>query len=211
MFSPGLLAHRPAAPTCAPPDSRPASLSTHLLSGFPSPSLPELQKAFSIPKSLPDAPRPHLTLTLWRRERCNSCTKGLGGAGGPGVGSRGAQSPGLPWLIAAGEGGREGSLTPAPGPSLQSRSCSSSGSGGGALAPAPPGAGRRGAGSRRRGPARVVRELVEGRGFQSPGGPAPLRQPPRPQPPGPLLRGGWVMERRARLRGAPGPGPVTFL
>lgn len=100
----------PAAPTtCAPRTLRPASLSpTSFLDLHPHLRQGSKRPPFSIRESPPGAPRPHLTLTLWRRERCNSCTKGLGGAGGPGVGSRGAQSPGLPWLIAAGEGGRAG-------------------------------------------------------------------------------------------------------
>ncbi|XP_047594297.1 synapsin-1-like [Lutra lutra] len=99
----------------------------------------------------------------------------------------GVQSPGLPWLIAAGEGGNEGAPAPTPGPALQSSGCCSS-----AQAGAPPGVERRGAGSRRRGPARVVREPAEGRGFQRPGAPAPRRLPrPRcpPQPLRPLFRG----------------------
>lgn len=119
------------------------------------------------------------------------------------MGSRGAQSPGLPWLIAAEEGGSEGAPAPTPGPALQSSGCGCS-----APAGAPPAAGRRGAGSRRRGPARVVREPAEGRGFQRPGAPAPPRpsRPSRPPcPPQPLrpLFGGGRMPGRAD----PGPGP----
>lgn len=44
------------------------------------------------------------------------------------MGSRGTQSPGLPWLIAAGGGAREGAPAAAPSPALQSSSCGSSGS-----------------------------------------------------------------------------------
>lgn len=118
--------------------------------------------------------------------------------GGPVPRTSLAHSGGRRW-----EGGRPG---PAPGPSLQSSGCACSG--GGALAAAPPGAGRRGAGSRRRGQARVVREPAEGRGFQRPGAPAPPRPQPRPQPLGPLLRGCGLRERNVRLQVVPWPGPL---
>lgn len=79
---------------------------THLNLGSSTPGLP-------IPTSPPHAPCPHLTLTLWRPERCSSCTNGFGGAEGPEVGSRGAQAPGLPWLM-MGEGGARAAAPPPP-------------------------------------------------------------------------------------------------
>lgn len=95
---------------------------THLLSLSPIPTFARtLNDLFFLSQSPPDDPLPHLTLTFWRRERCNSCTKGLGGAEGPEVGSRGGQSPGLPWLIAAGGGGKEGAPASARPPASLSR------------------------------------------------------------------------------------------
>ena len=135
--------------------------------------------------------------------------EGVGGRRGSGGGIEGGPVPRTSLAHSGGRTWEGGHPSPAPGPSLQSSSCSCSSSGVGSdLAPAPPGAGRRGAGSRLRGRARVVREPAEGRGFQRPGAPAPPRPPQRPQPLGPLLRGGRMLERGACLRADPGPGPL---
>lgn len=133
--------------------------------------------------------------------------EGVGGRRGSGGGIEGGPVPRTSLAHSGGRTWEGGHPSPAPGPSLQSSSCSCSSGGGGDLAPAPPGAGRRGAGSRLRGRARVVKEPAEGRGFQRPGAPAPRRSPQRPQPLGPLLRGGRMLERGACLRADPGPAP----
>lgn len=52
-------------------------------------------------------------LTLWRPERCNSCTNGFGDAEDPEVGSKGAQAPGLPWLM-VGEDRARAAVPPLP-------------------------------------------------------------------------------------------------
>lgn len=102
------------------------------------------------------------------------------------MGSRGAQSPGLPWLM-AGEGGREGTPAPAPATTLQSSCCCSSG-GGGALALAPPGAGGRGAGSRRRSPARPrCQGAGRGAGLPAPGRPCSSAPAAAPAVPGAIV------------------------
>jgi hypothetical protein len=88
----------PASPTCAsglalrrpPPPPR-----------TPVPVCPGSAR----PRLSSRCPARTFTFSLWRRERCNSCTKGFGGAGGPGVGSRGARLPGLPWLMAGEDAG----------------------------------------------------------------------------------------------------------
>nr|XP_037865731.1 translation initiation factor IF-2-like isoform X2 [Chlorocebus sabaeus] len=85
----------------------------------------------------------------------------------------------------AGEGGREG--TPAPAPTLQSSCCCSSG-GGGALARAPPGAGGRGAGSRRRSPARPrCQGAGRGAGLPAPGRPCSSAPAAAPAAPGAIV------------------------
>lgn len=127
----------------------------------------------------------------------------VGGAGGPGVGSRGAQSSDFPGP-AAGEGGRAGAPGPAPGPSLQSSGCACSGGGVSGRGPAWCGAPRGGEQAARPGPR--CQGAGRGAGLQRPGAPL-LRDRSRGcSPSGHCYEAaGLWWERNVRLQVVPWP------